>query len=160
MHYLALGGCDALVESFLTQTDGTIIDETTTFAPAGLFFLSAARAESTADTPTDHDHLSIGAASGISTRSAAATMDVDALGNASVALALETDAVYINISTSAAVQGLCDVRTFDSDGFTAVMDDTDPSQNFVLYAAFGPADGGGGGGTIPKNNLRLLGGVG
>jgi hypothetical protein len=65
-------------------------------------------------------------------------MDDDAATTAIVGTAFEYDAVYINMpGTAATVQGLMDVKTIDSDGFTMIMDDADPSQAFVWYLAFG-----------------------
>ena len=142
--YVALKGVDVVVGSLLTQTDTStpIAESGFGFAPAAAFFVSAARAESTADTPSNHDQVSIGAAVSASSRSAIATRDQDAALDMIVSSASEFDAVYANIDASA-VTGLMDISSFDADGFTGIMDDADPAQAFVWYVAFGPAAAGG-----------------
>lgn len=140
--WVAVGGTgvQATIGNLLTQTDTTTeIVETINFRPKGILFASVARAASTADTPTAHDHVSIGAAASPSQRCAVAALDEDAVGTSEVTLASEFDEVYINISTASAVQGLMDLKSVENDGFTCIMDDADPSQSFVWYLAVGSA---------------------
>lgn len=157
--YLALAGLSSVVGDLLTQTDTvTAITETGFgFQPSAALFVSACRAESTADTPTAHDQLSIGAAVSATSRLAAAVLDEDAVADSEVTTASEFDAVYANIATDSTIQGLMDLTSFDSDGLSAIMDDADPSQAFVWYLALGPAAGGGGGSPVRRSRLTLLG---
>ena len=138
--YLALKGPSFIVGDLLTQTDTiTAIAETGFgFAPSAVLFMSAARGESTDDTPTDHDFWSVGGAISTSSRGCSAALDEDNLADTEVSSAIEYDAVYANISTSSAIQGLMDMQSFDTNGFTCIMDDADPAQNYVAYIAIGP----------------------
>jgi hypothetical protein len=140
-HYLALQGGNYAIGNLLSQTDTTtdIVESGLGFAPSGALFVSAGKAESTADTPTSHNRLSIGAASSTSQRNAQGILDEDATADSEVTTALEFDEVYVNIGTGSTVDGLMDVKSFDSDGLTCIMDAADPSQSFVWYLATGPA---------------------
>jgi len=131
----------AVLGDLLTQTDTTtdIVESGFPFMPLGGMFLSANRAKSTANTVTDDHELSIGAFTSTASRSAAGMMDDDAAGTAVVGTAVEFDAVYVNLpNTAATVEGLMDIKSVDSSGFTAIMDDADPVQAFVWYMVFGP----------------------
>lgn len=137
--YVALDGLNATVGNFVTQTDTTTAITTGAlgYTPRAMVVVSAARAASTADTPTDHDQLSIGAAVSASARSAQATLDEDAVLTSEVTVAIEFDAVYANISTASAIQGLMDVTAFNNDDVAFIMDDADPSASFAWWIAFG-----------------------
>lgn len=144
--FLAMAGGDYRVENLLTQTDTTtdIAETGFGFSPSAGLFVSHGQVESTLDTVQAHDRLSIGAFSSLTERGAQGVLDEDNVADTEVTTAIEFDAVYVNISTGSAVDGLMDVKSLDSDGFTCIMDDADPAQAFVLYAAFGPAEAGGG----------------
>ena len=43
------------------------------------------------------------------------------------------------VKTGTFSTGLMDIQSMDSGGFTAIMDDADPSQTFVFYFAIGDA---------------------
>jgi hypothetical protein len=76
------------------------------------------------------------------------------VADADVFLASEYDAVYIDIDpTSSSVVGLMDVKSIDTDGFTCIMDDADPSGKFVWYLALGVAPAG----TSATAGLLLMG---
>lgn len=140
--YLALrGGGSYLVGNLLTQTDTVtpITESGFGFEPVGALLASANRAESIADTPTDHDSFSVGAFSDASTRGAQAVFDEDAVGTSDIGSALEFDEVYANLDAASTIQGLMDIQSVGSDGFTCIMDDADPSPSFVLYLAMGNA---------------------
>lgn len=158
VYFLALQGVEMAIGSLLTQTDTVTTIPVTGlgFTPSAAMFFSGARAESAQNFSTTHAHVSIGAATSDTNRGAHAFWDEDTASSGLVesATAVEHDAVYINISASDAVQGLMDVQSFDSDGFTCIMDDADPSQSFVWYMAFGEVAAGGGGGG---GHLTLLG---
>lgn len=142
--YLALKGGQYYLGDLLTQTDTTtdIVESGVGFQPTAVLFASACRAQSTADTCTAQDEMSIGAATSTSARHATAMIDEDAGTTSDITTANEFDAVYINLSTSNTRDGLMDVKSFDSGGFTCIMDDADPSQAFVWYVAFGSTSGG------------------
>jgi len=138
-HYVALKGGQYKVGELTTRTDGNDIVETEpNFTPVGLLFLSANRAHSTQDTPTDHARLSIGAATSASNRAAQAISDEDNLADTETATANYDTAVYANVLDDGVV-GLMDIKSIDATGFTAVMDDTDPSACWVTYLAIGGA---------------------
>lgn len=141
--YLAIKGIQARVGSVLTQTDITtdIVASGFGFQPGGILFFSVAKAEHTQDAPTVYDTYSMGAATGVSERVAQGLIDENGTANAEITTAIEYDEVYINLDTAAAVQGLMDLKSIDSGGFTCIMDDADPSQTMVMYVAFGPAAG-------------------
>jgi hypothetical protein len=131
------------VDSTTTRTDGSGFNgPTCSFDPRGALFASACRAESTAATPTDHGQFSIGAAESATVRAAHGTLDQDAVGTSETARGVEYDAVYLNISTADAVQGLMDITSW-ADPLALVMDDADPSASFVAMAVFGEPSVGG-----------------
>jgi hypothetical protein len=141
IYYLALKGVDAFIGNLLTQTDTTtaIAESGFGFRPSAVMAVSHGQAQSTQDTAQDHDMLSVGFAVSASARTCGTTHDEDGIADSQVTLAASTAAVYENIDTSNAVVGAMDVQSFDSDGFTCIMDDADPSQAFVWYLALGPA---------------------
>jgi hypothetical protein len=138
-YWLALKGGQYKIGSLTTQTDTTtdIVETGFGFQPVGALFVSHCQAESTIDALQDHDAWSMGAFSSTSNRGAQGTLDQDNTADSTVAAAVEHDAVYVNISTADAVEGLMDIKSVDSDGFTCIMDDADPSAAFVWYVAFG-----------------------
>lgn len=149
--YLALKGGNYRVGNFLTQTD-TVTDIAQTgfgFRPSAAMLISHLTTESASDTAQAEDRLSVGAFSSLSDRNAQAVFDEDNLADSEVTTAIELDEVYINIASTSVVQGLMDVKSIDSDGFTMIMDDADPGQNYVWYMAFGP--GGSSAALLPEN---------
>lgn len=142
--FLALKGGNYRVDNLLTRTDGNDIAETGFgFQPTSALFLSHGQVESTSDTTQTQDRLAIGAFSSLTDRGAQAALDENAVADSEVTTAIEFDEVYANIKTDSTIDGLMDVKSIDSDGFTMVMDDADPSAAFVWYVAFGPAAAGG-----------------
>lgn len=140
IHYIALKGGNFLVGDLLTRTDGNDIAETGFgFQPAGAMFVSHGTTESTSDTAQNHDRLSLGAFDSTSSRNVQGNLDENNLTDSEATTAIEFDAVYVNIKTDSTIDGLMDIKSVESDGFTTVMDDVDPSQAFVWYLAFGPA---------------------
>lgn len=140
-YYVAFKGGSYKVGNVTTQTDTTtdIVASGFGFQPSAAFFISACRAESTAGTPTSGLDLSLGAFDSTSSRCAQGVQEQDATMAAEGAAALELDEVYVNISTADAVEGLMDIKSVDSGGFTCIMDDADPTANWVGYLAFGPS---------------------
>ncbi|HEY3493627.1 MAG TPA: hypothetical protein VGK73_03030 [Polyangiaceae bacterium] len=128
------------VGSFLTQTDTTtnIVENGFGFTPASVLVVSGQKAESAADTAAAHDQISVGAFTSASNRHCQSYLSINAGGLEDIQSAIEYDAVYANL-TSGAIEGLADVVSMDSDGFTLIMDDADPSASFVWYVASGAA---------------------
>lgn len=137
---LCLKGGQYVVGDILSQTNTTNFSETgLAFQPKALIVASHNKTQSTVDTSQPHDERTIGFATGAAARSYVSIIDKDAAANADVGVAHNTDAVYGNQSTATAIaiEGLMDLVSFDSGGFTAVMDDADPTQEFVWYLAIG-----------------------
>lgn len=140
--YLAWVGGLFKISSTTTATNTTQFSGPTLgFVPKAALFASACRAASTAGTPTPHSQVSLGAATSASERVAQAALDEDGVGTSEVTTALENDAVYANISTASAIQGLMDVVDMTVDPMQLVMDDADPSASFVGVAAWGTSAG-------------------
>ena len=137
---LCLKGGQFKVGDILSQTTTDNTAETGVgFQPKALIFASHNKTESTADTPQDHDERTVGFATSATSRNCVGIMDKDNEGTMDVAHAIHTDQCYSNQSTAAtiAVEGLMDLVSMDSDGFTFVMDDADPAQAFAWYLAVG-----------------------
>lgn len=135
--YIALKGGKYHVGNFNTKTDGSDISVTNCgFPPKAALLFSNNRPLSTQDTASDHASMSIGGFSSVTDRVTAAMWDENGLDISEVAHAKYDTAVYANIKDDA-VQGLMDIKSIDEDGFTCVMDDTDPAENFITYIAFG-----------------------
>lgn len=138
---LAWGGGNFVIGDLLTQTDTTtdIVESGFGFQPNGVVFFSGCNAAATQDgAPGVHDEWSIGAASSTSNRNAQNASSRDGNTNMFAQAGIEFDEVYINFDpTTDAIEGLMDVKSFDSDGFTCIMDDADPAQAFVWYLACG-----------------------
>lgn len=150
--FLALKGLKTQVGNLLTQTDTTtdIVESGFGFSPKATLFLSANRAENTAEAPSGHDNYSLGCALSATSRSAVFSLDEDNLANSEVSTAHEFDAVYGQLDGTPAVVGLMDYKSTDSDGFTCIMDDADPSQAFVGYLSFAEAEAAGEGQPTTK----------
>src|SRR3990172_253819 len=140
LFYLALRGGNFRVDSLLTQTDTTtdIVETGFGFAPKAGLIVSACRAASTEDTVSAGLELSVGAFAGTTDRGAQGCHDDDNADTSVVGTILEHDEVYANMSTSDTTEGLMDLKSLDSDGFTCIMDDADPSQSFAWYFSVGP----------------------
>ena len=142
--YVALKGGNYTVGNLLTKTDGTdIVESSFGFQPVAALFASVCHAEDTADTEVSPSMFSLGAFSGAMERGVQGHHEVDAVGTSDCMTIIEHDAVYAKINTSAAVDALMDIKSIDLDGFTCVMDDTEPTTgSFVWYVAFGSTAGG------------------
>lgn len=138
---LVIDGGKWAVGDFLTRTDGNnIVESGLGFTPAMIGpIVSANRAASTDDVPTVHIECSVGGCDSASNRHAQGVIHQDNVADCTIGTAIEYDSIYINISTSDAIEGLADIVSMDSDGFTAVMGVTDPAQSFVWYVACGQA---------------------
>jgi len=141
--YLVFKGGSWDISGIQTQTDTTtaITISGLSFAPKAGGVFSASRAVSTQDTPTTHHQGSVGFFTSASNRVAQIVLDEHGTANAEVTTAIEFDAVYGNISTASAIQGLMDVQSMDSGGVTFIMDDADPSQSFCSVITVGDTAG-------------------
>jgi hypothetical protein len=142
------------VGSLATQTDTStgIAISGLGGTPRGVLVASANRAESTQDAATAPWKTSLGAATSTTERHAQAVCSSSGDGNMRVVRAVEHDEIYVNITDPAAdiadgaaggTDGLMDVSSVDSDGFTFIMDDADPSAFFAWYVMAGEAAAGG-----------------
>lgn len=139
-HYVALKGGKYKVHELTTRTDSNdIVENDVGFSPVALFFLSANRALSTQDAVTSHNRISIGAATSATNRACAAISDENNLADTEAAYANYDSAVYAHVIDDA-IAGLMDVKSIDSNGFTCVMDDADPSGCWVSYLAIGSSE--------------------
>jgi len=135
---LVLKGGNYTVGNSLTATTlADVVVSGLAYAPVGGIVASAMKAEDAADTAAAHNQMSIGTFDSATSRGAMAFLDEDAVADAECTTAVEHDAVYANISTASAIQGLMDVKTMDSGGVTFTMDDADPAQAWYGYALFG-----------------------
>jgi hypothetical protein len=137
--YLAIRGGSWSIGDLLTQTDtSTVVTESgLPTQPKSVLFVSANRAMDVQNTGTVHGQLSIGAGTSTSNRVAMAIMDEDNLATSETSSAIEFDEVYIHINTSDTLEGLGDINSITSDGFTFIMDDADPAQMYVWWVAAG-----------------------
>lgn len=137
--YLAIKGGKWKVGNSLTRTDGNDIALSSFgFAPVAALVFSCAAAEHAADTPTDEKRFSQGMAASPTSRGAVAWRDQDNVSPSNTERAIEYDEIYIATDAAAALEGLMDLKSFDSDGMTFVMDDTDPAANWFGWVAVGP----------------------
>lgn len=136
-YFICLKGGQYKVHELTTRTDGNdIVESDVGFTPVALLFASANRALSTQDLSSDHARFSIGGATSVSERACAAISDEDNLAVTETAFSNYDTAVYSNIVDDANA-GLMDLKSIDSNGFTAVMDTPDISENWVTYLAMG-----------------------
>lgn len=140
---VAWAGGQFEVNSITTATNTTAFNGPTLgFVAKGAVFLSACRAASTADTPTDHAVLNHGATDG-TTQSAYVSKDRDGVASAQTAVGYDDDDVYINpnITTDGTIDGGMQVNSMAADPMTLQMTVADPSAMFVLLLAWGDAGG-------------------
>jgi len=115
--------------------------------PAGVFFASHCQAISTIQYPDDDDKWSVGACHtpGDSSTNAIAMsthdMDNSLVGTpdeTSVFVGIQYGAVYDHTTYGGgALHGTMSVQSFDTDGFTCIMDDDDYLEAFIWFVAFG-----------------------
>jgi hypothetical protein len=141
--YIAFGGVDAKVGDITLANNTTPFSETSFgFQPsAGFFFFNGMTAYNgtTADSTTDLS-VSIGIVDSSLRRRAIGWYSDDANTTMLVRAAHETDAVGV-YQISSGIDGLLDINSWDSDGFTAVMDDATASAVIVPYLVLGASAG-------------------
>lgn len=136
IYYAAITGVSFRVGDISTRTDGNDIVETGGgFQPFGGVFLFNGMPNY--DSQANANRLGVGFASSPSERVAMAVFDNNNQAVSQVATTVQHDAIYARISNSDAIEGLMDLVSWDADGFTAVMDDADPSARLVPYVLIG-----------------------
>lgn len=141
--FLAMKGGDWHVTTSATRTDTTPWSLSGFgHQPAGLLVASVNRAEDAAGTGTRPSQMSMGAATGASSRASVFARDNNATATAEVSTGIQYDALYGNLDSTGAVVGLMDLSSIDSDGVTLVMDDADPTANWFFLVSAGSAAGG------------------
>jgi hypothetical protein len=129
--------------SVLTQTNtSTPISATgLPFSPKALTFVSAGTTENAAGTSAAHCLSSIGMATSTSNQLIQEYSSRDGNTNMFVQTFIRFDSIYVNVDVTAdAIQGQMRLTSINKDGFSAIMDDADPSQSFVFYVAAGDID--------------------
>jgi hypothetical protein len=149
-NWIAIKGGKYKIVDSLTRTDSNdIVTTSFGFTPRLAMVFSHATSQSSAGTAQDHAEMSIGASTAADTGVAFCALDEDKSSDANTETALgyrATD-VYCNLSTSDALEGAMKTKSFDSDGITYQMTDTDPAQSFFWTWNVGEIVGGGGGGS-------------
>ncbi len=139
-YFLALAGGDYHVGDFVTATDTSNFSQTGVgFEPVAVMFASNCKAEDAQDVTGAETKHSLGAATSATERTAQAFSSQNGLATSEVFTAIEHDELYVRPDLADGVEGLMDLVSMDSDGFTTVMDDADPGAAFVGFIAFGPA---------------------
>jgi hypothetical protein len=146
--WCSIAGGDWAVGNLLTRTDTADITVSGLASqPAAMLFVSGNKAETTQDAAGGaHDEWSMGAATSTTERAVQHVASRNGNTDSFVFRTARTDAVYVNAdpaNASYTLEGLMDLSAVTSDGFTCVMDDTDPSAMFAWYVAVGPAPAGG-----------------
>jgi hypothetical protein len=139
---LVLKGPQIALWDILSRTDTTQTDEVVGFDPLGIAAFSHSRAQSASDTVDATAVISVGFATGATSRSVAVDLDIDNLSvDTGPAQAVRTDAFYASLPTSSPtdVDALMDLvdMSVGGGGFTYVMDDTEPSQSLIFGLAIG-----------------------
>lgn len=79
----------------------------------------------------------VGFASSITSRASTGTFSADASGNADCGSIFTTTACVITVDGNGAVDGLLDINSIDTDGFTLIVDDVAPANITVFWEAWG-----------------------
>lgn len=139
--YLVIQGAVFSVGDLLTRTDGNdIVVSGLPVDPIAAMFLSHCLPENTQDTPVADINVSMGAASALDERVAHCSSDQDGLATTECASAIQFDSVLAKLDLADGIAAEMDLDSFDSGGFTTVMDVVEPSAaSFVGYVAIGPA---------------------
>ena len=140
--YLAIRapGC-SFIGDFVTSVtlDADIVESGFGFQPNAVLCVSACKVATASNAAAADNELSIGAFTSTSNRLAFGHTDDDAAGTMVCGTAVEFDSVYVALTQvdATTVEGLVDVQSIDSDGFTLNQDDADAVAAFVGYVAFG-----------------------
>ena len=108
------------------------------FQPKAVIFWSSGRTETIDTTGSDDIQATFGFATSTTSRASSSFMHRDAVTAAPSVYGLLSDASAFSVlTTSGAVDGLMDLQSFDSDGFTLVIDDAFASSYRISYLALG-----------------------
>ncbi len=144
IYYLAINGGRYHVGDIVTATDTTEFSETGPgFQTTGVLFASVGTAEQLVDATASELKISVGAGTAADETTAQAGSDQTGLTTNEAFAAIDHDAVYIRPDLADGVEGVMDLTSLNSDGFSVIMDDADPDAAFVGYVAFGDAPPGG-----------------
>lgn len=112
-----------------------------TFQPKALmFFITGIASAVNAVNETDSARVCIGFATSTSDRRCQGFLSVDNAGSADTQEIYRADAVLATVSAAAAVDGLLDLNSITSDGFTLIVDDAAPVNLTVFWFAWGGDD--------------------
>lgn len=87
-----------------------------------------------------HLRYCIGFAVSTSSRRCVAVQDQDAAGTSVCTTGFRNDAIVMTLTSTPAADGLLDVNSFTSDGFTLIVDDVTPVNITVFWEAWGGDD--------------------
>ena len=79
----------------------------------------------------------VGFASSTTSRASVGTTSLNGSGNADCGSVFTTTACVITVSAAGATDGLLDINSFDTDGFTLIVDDVTPANITVFWEAWG-----------------------
>jgi hypothetical protein len=134
----------AKVGSFDTGTDAvssSVIVTGVGFQPSAIMFWWSGRTGSSDAVGSAHIQRGFGCATSSTSRRAVASRSEDAAATSDVSRAgYDSACVVVMSPTSAAIDGLLDFASFDSDGFTLTVDDQFTASYRIHYLALGGAD--------------------
>lgn len=93
-----------------------------------------------ANSQTVSERRGIGFAQSTTSRTCVGTLSTDASGNATCASIWSNTACVITVSSAGAVDGLLDISSIDTDGFTLIVDDVTPANITVFWEAWGGSE--------------------
>lgn len=141
IYFLALKGGSYKIGTFNTSTttSATIPVTGVGFMPRVVAALGRARTtENAADAPTSgDDEWSFGASTGSGAQVASNALNALASVTVRAVVAARNDSIYLQTSTVLGVEGEADLQSLDSDGFTLIQTNNDPSSFLCLYFAAG-----------------------
>jgi len=82
----------------------------------------------------------VGFASSTTSRASVGTTSLNASGNSDCGSIWSNTACVITVSAAGAVDGLLDISSFDTNGFTLIVDDVTPQNITVFWEAWGGSD--------------------
>lgn len=111
------------------------------FTPKALrFFCVGLQSGTDAASQTVHWRASVGMAVSATNRACMGSQSQDAAGTQVCTTGYRNDAVVVTMTSTPAVDGLLDLSSIDSDGFTLVVDDQVPVNITVMWEAWGGTD--------------------
>lgn len=111
------------------------------FRPKALRFFTLGQ-QSATDAASQALHLrgSVGFAVSATNRRCMGTQSQDAAATQVCTVGYRNDAVVVTVTSTPAVDGLLDLSSIDSDGFTLIVDDVTPANVTVFWEAWGGSD--------------------